>query len=67
MTPTKNPSLKLKQWFHLSHGFWSAFQTLGVNNRVWYTRWRNIGLIISTIVCLGFISIPVSFLLGILG
>ncbi len=54
-------------WFHLSHGFWSAFQTLGVNNRVWYTRWRNIGLIISTIVCLGFISIPVSFLLGILG
>ena len=25
-------------WFHLSHGFWSAFQTLGVNNRKWFQR-----------------------------
>lgn len=53
-------------WFHLSHGFWSAFQTLGVNNRVWYTRWKNIGLILATVLCLGFILIPVSFLIGIL-
>ncbi|MEF9932132.1 MAG: succinate dehydrogenase cytochrome b subunit, partial [Bacteroidales bacterium] len=22
-------------WFHLCHGFWSAFQTLGLNNSVW--------------------------------
>ena len=53
-------------WFHLSHGFCSAFQTLGVNNRVWYTRWKNIALILATVLCLGFISIPVSFLIGIL-
>lgn len=27
-------------WFHISHGFWSAFQTLGVNNDKWLNRWR---------------------------
>ena len=53
-------------WFHLSHGFWSAFQTLGVNNRKWFQRWNAIGLIFATIVCLGFLSIPFSFLVGIL-
>ncbi|MEG1616095.1 MAG: succinate dehydrogenase cytochrome b subunit [Bacteroidales bacterium] len=53
-------------WFHLSHGFWSAFQTLGVNNRVWYKRWNVIGQIFATVVCLGFISFPIAFLLGIL-
>lgn len=53
-------------WCHLTHGFWSAFQTLGINNRVWYHRWHVIGIIISTIICLGFISIPLSFLMGIL-
>lgn len=54
-------------WFHLSHGFWSAFQTLGINNRKWFYRWNVIGQIFATIVCLGFISFPISFLLGILG
>jgi succinate dehydrogenase / fumarate reductase cytochrome b subunit len=53
-------------WFHLSHGFWSAFQTLGINNRKWFYRWNVIGQIFATIVCLGFISFPISFLLGIL-
>lgn len=53
-------------WFHLSHGFWSAFQTLGINNRKWFERWNVIGKIFATIVCLGFISFPISFLLGIL-
>ena len=53
-------------WFHLSHGFWSAFQTLGINNRVWFKRWNAIGIIFATIVCLVFISIPVYFLSGFL-
>lgn len=53
-------------WFHLSHGFWSAFQTLGVNNRVWYKRWNIIGIVVATVLCLGFASFPISFLLGIL-
>ena len=53
-------------WFHLSHGFWSSFQSIGVNNRVWFKRWNVIGQIFATIVCLGFISFPIAFLLGIL-
>ncbi len=53
-------------WFHLSHGFWSAFQTLGLNNRVWFARWNMIGLILATAVCLGFASFPIAFLTGIL-
>lgn len=27
-------------WFHISHGFWSAFQTLGTANDKWITRWQ---------------------------
>lgn len=27
-------------YFHLSHGFWSAFQTLGLNNDKWLNRWK---------------------------
>ena len=25
-------------WFHLTHGFWSAIQTLGWNNNIWLSR-----------------------------
>ena len=51
-------------WFHLTHGFWSAFQTVGLNNSIWISRWRTLGNIFATVVCLGFISIPIYFLLG---
>jgi len=27
-------------WFHISHGFWSAFQTLGTANDKWINRWQ---------------------------
>ena len=27
-------------WFHISHGFWSAFQTLGTANDKWIVRWQ---------------------------
>ena len=27
-------------WFHISHGFWSAFQTLGTANDNWIPRWQ---------------------------
>ena len=26
-------------WFHLTHGFWSAIQTIGWNNTIWMNRW----------------------------
>lgn len=51
-------------YFHISHGFWSAFQTLGVNNSKWIPRWQCIAKIYAIVVTLGFISIPVYFLLG---
>lgn len=37
-------------WFHLNHGFWSAFQTVGLNNDVWMKRWKMAATAFSTIV-----------------
>ena len=38
-------------WFHLTHGFWSAFQTLGLNNNIWIKRWKIAAYIFATIIC----------------
>jgi succinate dehydrogenase (or fumarate reductase) cytochrome b subunit, b558 family len=46
-------------WFHLNHGFWSAFQTIGLNNNVWFKRLKVLGIIISTILILIFIAVAV--------
>ena len=51
-------------WFHLTHGVWSAMQTLGLNNKTWLPRVKMISNIVATIVVLMFMSIPVYFLLG---
>ena len=48
-------------WFHLSHGFWSAMQTLGVNGKIWFNRWKAIGLIYSTLLILGFLIVVLAF------
>ena len=48
-------------WFHLSHGFWSAIQTLGVNGKIWFNRWRVIGIIWVTIVMLVFAVVVLKF------
>jgi len=37
-------------WFHISHGFWSAFQTLGTANDKWIPRWQCISKCWATIV-----------------
>ena len=44
-------------WFHLTHGFWSALQTLGWANQIWINRWRVIGNVIVTIIILGFLAV----------
>ncbi len=49
--------------FHLSHGFWSAFQTLGLNNKYWMKRWQIIGYAYAIIVAVGFSVIPLYFLI----
>ena len=50
-------------WFHLTHGFWSAIQTLGWNNNIWFERWKVIGNIYSTLVVLGFVAVVVYYAL----
>ena len=47
-------------WFHLTHGFWSAIQTLGINNKVWFCRWKAIGNVIVTLIILGFFVVVVA-------
>ena len=48
-------------WFHLTHGFWSALQTLGWNNQVWFERWRCIGNVIVTIIIAGFAAVALIY------
>jgi len=51
---------------HLYHGVWSAFQTLGINHPR-YNRWRRpLAVIVAAVVFVGFISVPVGVLAGIL-
>ena len=48
-------------WFHLTHGFWSAIQTVGWSGDVWFKRWKVIGNIFVTIVMLMFFAVLVGF------
>ena len=48
-------------WFHLSHGFWSALQTIGWSNRIWLNRWKVIGQVVATVICLGFAFVTIFF------
>lgn len=51
---------------HLSHGIWSMFQSMGWHNPRHSRHWRLVSIIISTLLILGFISIPASVLTGVL-
>jgi len=51
-------------WFHLTHGFWSAFQTLGASGKVWLNRWKIIGFIYTTLLMLGFLVVVLAFAFG---
>ena len=48
-------------WFHLTHGFWSAIQTLGWNGKIWFCRWKLIGAIWATVVMLLFVVVVLKF------
>ncbi|MBQ4278637.1 MAG: succinate dehydrogenase/fumarate reductase cytochrome b subunit [Rikenellaceae bacterium] len=48
-------------WFHLTHGFWSAFQTIGWDNQIWRPRVMCISNIVATIIFLGFAAVVVYF------
>ncbi|MCQ2328347.1 MAG: succinate dehydrogenase cytochrome b subunit [Paludibacteraceae bacterium] len=49
-------------WFHLSHGVWSALQTLGWSNLIWLKRIKVIGVIFATIAVGLFMVVTVYFL-----
>lgn len=51
-------------WFHLSHGFWSAIQTLGVNGKVWFKRWQIIGIAYVSLLMGVFAILVLAFWLG---
>lgn len=56
-------------WFHLTHGFWSALQTLGWSNKIWFERWKCVSNIFATVIFLGFALVVVVFYVkyGIMG
>lgn len=46
-------------WLHLTHGIWSAIQTLGFSNNVWFSRIKCISTIVSTVIVLLFAAVVV--------
>ncbi len=52
-------------WFvalglHLCHGFWSAFQTMGLSNKIWEKRLLYIGYAVVAILVLGFSVVAIN-------
>lgn len=47
-------------WFHLTHGFWSAFQSMGLDGKTWFPRLKCCANIVSTIIFLGFGAVVVA-------
>ncbi len=51
--------------FHLRHGLWSMFQSVGLAHPRHTLALKNAAFLIATLIVLGYISIPISILLGI--
>ena len=52
-------------WFaalglHLCHGFWSAFQSIGLSNKIWEKRLMVIGYAFAAIIVLGFAATAIN-------
>ncbi len=45
--------------FHLRHGYWSAFQSLGIINPRWSKPIHTLGLLIALLLAFGFLFIPI--------
>ena len=54
-------------WVHLTHGFWSAFHTIGWDNQTWLPRLKRIANVVATIVFLCFALVVIVFYLRSLG
>jgi succinate dehydrogenase / fumarate reductase cytochrome b subunit len=44
---------------HVSHGFWSAFQTLGANHPKYMPLIQKLGLVFALMVGIGFGALPI--------
>jgi succinate dehydrogenase / fumarate reductase cytochrome b subunit len=53
--------------FHLSHGFQSLFQSLGLNHPRWFPILRGAGLVVAVVVFVGNSSMPLAVLFRIIG
>jgi succinate dehydrogenase / fumarate reductase, cytochrome b subunit len=51
-------------FWHLLHGFQSAFQTLGIHHKRYTPIIRSLGVGYTVIVCLLFALMPIAFYLG---
>lgn len=51
--------------FHLYHGVWSVFQTLGLNHPKYNTARRVLASVVGYAVALGYVSIPAAILFGV--
>lgn len=52
--------------FHLYHGIWSAFQTLGANHPRYNPLRRPLAVILALLVYVGFLAVPLAVVVGIL-
>jgi succinate dehydrogenase / fumarate reductase, cytochrome b subunit len=50
---------------HLFHGIWSAFQTLGLNNRKYTGTWRAVAALVTAIIIVPNIFFPIAVMSGI--
>lgn len=51
--------------FHIFHGAWSMFQSLGINNPKWNNARRNFAIGFATIIAIGNISMPLMVVTGV--
>jgi succinate dehydrogenase / fumarate reductase cytochrome b subunit len=52
--------------FHLWHGLWSAFQSIGVSNRAFTPGLKRLAAVLGTLLAVGFAAVPLAVLLGVL-
>ena len=49
---------------HITHGFWSAFQTIGFSNDIWRKRLECLAYFFAIVFAVGFSIIPLYFIAG---
>ena len=50
--------------FHLYHGTWSMFQTLGLNDHDWEPALRALAWLLAIVIPVGFAAVPIAVQLG---